>query len=159
MTSSDFDRALAFTLKWEGGLVDDPRDPGGITKFGISLRSYPQFGKMGIRSLTKEAAAEIYRRDYWEATGCDGLPWPISCAAFDSAVNCGLGPTMQFLKRAKTQKTPLGGATAVIMARFSYYQRLVTRRPVLRRYLKGWMNRLDDLKLLTSNSVSTSKTA
>lgn len=159
MTSSDFDRALAFTLKWEGGLVDDPKDPGGITNFGISLKSYPQLGRMGIRHLTREAAAMIYKRDYWEAIGADQLPWPINCVEFDTAVNCGLGATLRFLMRAKKNKTPIGVANAIIAERLGYYQRLVARRPVMRRFLRGWMNRLTALKLLANNTVASSKTA
>ncbi|HHV62978.1 MAG TPA: hypothetical protein GXX51_10120 [Firmicutes bacterium] len=45
----------------EGGLPEDPRDPGGITKFGISLRSYPSLGADGIRNLTHDQAIAIYR--------------------------------------------------------------------------------------------------
>lgn len=58
---SDFERALAFCLKWEGGdkITDDPRDPGGLTKFGISQRAYPN---EDIRKLTRGRAAFLYRR-------------------------------------------------------------------------------------------------
>lgn len=33
-----FDTAHAFTARWEGGLTDHPADPGGLTKYGVSLR-------------------------------------------------------------------------------------------------------------------------
>ena len=52
-----FDIAIDFVLSQENGLADDPKDPGGITNFGISLRSYPDLGADGIRSLTRSAAA------------------------------------------------------------------------------------------------------
>ncbi|MBI5843910.1 MAG: hypothetical protein HZB23_04475 [Deltaproteobacteria bacterium] len=45
----------------EGGYVNDPADPGGETRFGISRRAYPN---EDIKALTRERAAEIYYRDY-----------------------------------------------------------------------------------------------
>ncbi|WP_425526518.1 glycosyl hydrolase 108 family protein [Xanthomonas oryzae] len=51
-------------LSHEGGYVNDPRDPGGETQWGISKRAYPE---LNIRALTRDQAIEIYRRDYWGA--------------------------------------------------------------------------------------------
>ena len=45
----------------EGGWVDDPNDPGGKTKYGISKGTYPN---VDIKNLTEEDAKSIYRRDY-----------------------------------------------------------------------------------------------
>ena len=59
---SNFDRAFRFLIGEEGGYVNDPADPGGETKFGISKRAYPQ---LDIKSLTLDQAKAIYRRDYW----------------------------------------------------------------------------------------------
>ena len=36
-----FERAIDKTLAWEGGYVNDPKDPGGETKYGISKRAHP----------------------------------------------------------------------------------------------------------------------
>ena len=44
------------------GLVNDPSDPGGLTKFGISQKSYPD---LNIASLTRDDARDIYYRDFW----------------------------------------------------------------------------------------------
>lgn len=60
---AEFAPAIAGVLANEGGLVDDPRDPGGVTKFGISRRSYPE---VNIRYLTREEAETIYERDFWK---------------------------------------------------------------------------------------------
>lgn len=81
-----FDRAIKFVLDREGGLVNDPNDPGGITKYGISKRAYPS---LDIASLTREDAIAIYRRDYWSACKCDQLPPAVACVVFDAAVNQG----------------------------------------------------------------------
>ena len=55
----NFPDCIAHVLAAEGGLVNDPKDPGGVTKFGISQRSYPA---LDIRALSLEnAKANVYR--------------------------------------------------------------------------------------------------
>ena len=63
-------KAISATLAHEGGYVNDPADPGGETKFGISKRAYPD---VDIKSLTRQEAEMIYRRVYWEKAGCDKM--------------------------------------------------------------------------------------
>lgn len=98
----NFLKALAFALKWEvgadmknGGYTNDPNDPGGETKWGISKRSYPQ---LDIRHLTLDQARGIYFDDYWQTDRtretnhlslCDQLPWPLNLVHFDCTVNIG----------------------------------------------------------------------
>ncbi len=96
---SIFDQAVAFVLREriEGGYVNDARDPGGETNFGISKRSYP---RENIKGLTRARAVEIYKRDYWDNPGCDKLPPKLAVALFDCAVNQGAGIAPQLLQRA-----------------------------------------------------------
>jgi lysozyme family protein len=68
----------------EGGYVNDPADPGGETKYGISKRAYP--GE-DIAGLTLDRAKQLYARDYWGPAGCDGLPDLVKYEMFDLAVN------------------------------------------------------------------------
>jgi len=95
MTSpSPFDHALAIVLTHEGGFVQNPQDPGGPTNFGITLETLSRVrGRTAsvedIRDLTKEEAAEIYRRFYWDAVRADELPPGLDLAMFDLAVNSG----------------------------------------------------------------------
>lgn len=83
---SAFDRAVAFVLAQEGGYVNDPHDPGGETRYGISKRQYPA---EDIKSLTVERARQLYRRDYWDRNRCEELPAHMALAVFDAAVNGG----------------------------------------------------------------------
>ena len=92
-----FDDAVAFVLAEEGGYVNNPADPGGETKFGISKRSYPD---LDIINLTRDEASAIYRRDYWQACRCDELPPLIALALFDSAVNVGPARAIKWLQAA-----------------------------------------------------------
>lgn len=81
-----FDCTVSFTLRFEGGYVNDPRDPGGETNFGISKRAYP--GE-SIAFLTLDRARSIYRRDYWDRLRCGDLPPHMAACVFDAAVNGG----------------------------------------------------------------------
>lgn len=92
-----FDDAFLRLVGHEGGYVNDPRDPGGETKYGISRRSYP--GE-DIAGMTLERAKTIYRRDYWGPAGCDAVPVGIKFDLFDMAVNSGVKPAVRTLQRA-----------------------------------------------------------
>lgn len=140
---NEFRKALEFTLKWEGGYVNDPDDPGGETKWGISKRAYPD---EDITNLTPERAAELYYRDYWVASGCESLPFPMSVVVFDTAVNLGTGRAKGFVRNANENSGGDGGAADILRQRTGYYLDLVKKKPALQKYLKGWLNRLNDLK-------------
>ena len=83
----NFDLAFSLVIGHEGGYVNDPRDPGGETKFGISKKSYPN---LNIRLLTLADAKRIYLRDYWNRLQLDRLPDAVRFDLFDAAVNSGL---------------------------------------------------------------------
>ena len=91
----NFDKAFDRLIGHEGGYVNDPRDPGGETKFGISKRSYPN---LDIANLTVEQAKAIYLRDFWEPLG-DAHP-AIKFQVFDFAVNSGIQTAIRKLQAA-----------------------------------------------------------
>lgn len=93
----DFDRAFDKVIGHEGGYVNDPRDPGGETKYGISRRAYPN---LDIRNLTIDQAKGIYKRDYWDRCLCDQLPGLLRFHIFDAAVNSGVKQAAIWLQRA-----------------------------------------------------------
>ena len=114
---SDFDRAIEFVLRWEGGLANHGADPGGLTNYGISKASYPD---LDIANLTKEQAIDIYRRDYWQRSGADKMAWPLCLVHLDSAVNAGVGKAQKWLAES-------GGDVMRYMAlRLDFYTRLNT---------------------------------
>lgn len=92
-----FDKAVEMVLREEGGLVNDPKDPGGLTNFGISKRQFPD---VDVARLTRDGAIAIYRANYWNVCKCDELPWPLSLFVFDSAVNQGADAAIKMLQRA-----------------------------------------------------------
>ena len=130
-----FDKAYAFTKKWEGGYVFDPDDPGGETKFGISKRAYPN---EDITNLTEDRAKELYKRDYWDVLNCDSRDVGLGMAIFDTAVNCGVARVAIWLTDAKDAET-------LLSHRRTHYESIVKKNPKLKKFMKGWMNRWNDL--------------
>lgn len=93
----NFTTAINRVLGNEGGYVNNPADPGGETRWGISKRSYP---RLDIANLTREAAVELYHRDFWAPAGLDALPLSVASQVLDFAVNSGTGTAIRALQRA-----------------------------------------------------------
>lgn len=93
---SHFNRCIDFVLLEEGGLSHHPKDPGGLTQFGISQRSYPA---LDIRRLTLDHAKAIYRRDFWERINGDALPVGLNLIVLDMAVNAGVRRAVELLQQ------------------------------------------------------------
>lgn len=131
--NDNFDKALAFVLKWEGGYSNDPDDPGGETNFGIDKRSHPN---IDVKNLTIDQAREIYKTEYWFNCDCQRKEWPLDIIVFDTAVNMGQ-------KRAGIlyQENPIW--QDFLIARIAYYLKISDKTKG--KFLKGWMNRVVDL--------------
>ncbi len=105
-----FALSLKVVRRWEGGLVDHPSDPGGITKWGISLRFLRSVGidingdgvidGKDIRSLTEKQVKKVYHDHFWSKCYCDFLPAGVDLAAFDCGVNQGPGRAKRLLQKA-----------------------------------------------------------
>lgn len=92
-----FDRAVEWLIAVEGGYVNDPNDPGGETKYGISRRSYPH---LDIKNLTKADAEKVYKTDFWDRVRADEMPYNLALPVFDMAVNAGPTLAIKCLQRA-----------------------------------------------------------
>jgi lysozyme family protein len=101
-----FDTCLAFTLREEGGYVDDPADPGGATNMGITLVTYRQWsenanlGSTQVQDMTERTARAIYRSLYWNPLRADALPAGVDLSVFDMGVNAGIWGSARLLQRA-----------------------------------------------------------
>lgn len=163
--SDYFDRAFSKTIQHEGGYANDPADPGGETRYGISKRNYPD---LDIKNLTLEQARDIYYRDYWLATGIDQVRHEgLAVKLFDLAVNLGPQTAVRLLQRAVNDLADptwrlvedgiLGPMTAARINNYNHPEALLMALRIhagkhyidiaqsksgLRRYLAGWLNRL-----------------
>lgn len=94
---ASFDRAVAPLLESEGGLSDRPADRGGLTKHGISQRSYPD---LDIATVTTAQAREIYHRDFWHPLYDQLQSQRMADELLESAVNHGPGMAHRLLQKA-----------------------------------------------------------
>lgn len=92
-----FGEAIDRVLAIEDGYVNDPNDPGGETKFGISKRSYPD---VDIKNLTRDGAKELYKRDFWDPVANAGIHEDLVFQVLDFGVNSGGSVAIQYLQRA-----------------------------------------------------------
>ena len=153
----EFDDIIEVVLHHEGGYVNDPKDPGGETNFGIAKRSHPD---VDIANLTKEGAKEIYKEVYWDGNKVEELPEELRHIYFDMCVNQGKGRAVKILQQAANAKgadlTVDGGLGPMTLRailksnveldrvrayRIKYYADLVTRKPDLEKFYFGWFRR------------------
>ena len=92
-----FDECFAKLIGHEGELSNHPADKGGLTKYGISQRAYPQ---LDIAALTLQDVRELYKRDFWDRAQCDRLHPALAFQVFDGAVNSGIGNSIRWLQEA-----------------------------------------------------------
>lgn len=160
----NFETAAEFTLKHEGGLANDPNDPGGLTNGGITQRDNPE---VDVTKLDRAGILKIYKAKYWVPVCGDALPLPLAIAVFDCAIHSGPRRSIFFVqdvlsvKRSGVMDVETKKAIAAFIAQNSALEltvRVITRRvnflagicrkqPKMLKFLKGWMNRTHDLIL------------
>lgn len=174
-----FNEALEVTLKHEGGYNDVQGDAGGATNYGVSLRFLKDLYKTDdwvdlngdglidakdIKALTKEDAAKIYYKQFWQRQHCDLISHKeVALKLFDMSVNMGIKQAAKLLQRATnrlgfvrlTEDGILGQASItainkadarhlIVMLRYEcvmFYHDLVKAKPDYVKFLKGWTMR------------------
>lgn len=120
--STRFQRAFQHTVRFEGGFVDDPDDPGGATNYGVSLRYLLSTGEIeafdydadgdvdadDIRKMTPEDAQKIYAERFWFDWMTTFKYELLAVKVFDFGVNTGPGQAGKFLQRAINEQLPRG---------------------------------------------------
>lgn len=144
-----FKDIMPFIYEWEnvigrGGKIlveDDKDDPGGATYCGLDRRSHPD---LDFAKTSPKQVNDIYYVDYWKKYNCERFGWPLSAVVFNCCVNAGWG-------RAKGILAQTGNNAAKFLAyQAAFYHRLADARPKSAKYLKGWLNRLEDLAKRTN---------
>jgi len=138
MVAANFDQSLKFVLRSEGGWTNDPHDPGGATMWGIIQREYNAYRdrhdqpRQSVRNISVAERDDIYKREYWDAMSCDGLPAGLDYCTFDAAVNSGTGRATAWLKASG------GNINAFCDLRLAFLKRLSTWRY----FGSGWGTRV-----------------
>jgi len=168
---SNWPASLALMLKSEGGFVNHPSDPGGMTNLGVTKKAWEayvgrQVDEVEMRGLTPEIVAPFYKTRYWDACKCDQLPLGIDYAVFDFAVNAGVS------RASKTMQAALGTAADGIVgpatigvavnadpdhflekfsaAKEQFYRNL----PTFEHFGKGWLRRVSEVKQTAEGMIA-----
>ena len=145
---NNFESCLKNLLKHEGGFVNHPQDPGGMTNLGVTKAVYEawvghEVTEKTMRELTPEVIAPLYRKKYWDACRADELVSGLDYAVFDCAVNSGAGRAIKFLQSC-VGVNPDGGFGSLTMAAVNQFQGDVSNT-LVKEYCE---KRLDFLKSL-----------
>lgn len=164
MTAANFGPSLKEILHHEGGFVNHPKDPGGITNLGVTKKTYEAWighpvSEQIMRKLTPNLVTPLYKRNYWNVLKCDSLPLGLDMCVFDFGVNAGTNRAGRYLQRLVGAKEDGAVGPATIKAveamrltvgtvamidafqesRRVYYRKL----PTFPTFGKGWLNRVD----------------
>jgi lysozyme family protein len=166
--NENWDNSFAAVLKHEGGFVNHPKDPGGMTNLGVTKAAIEAYlgravDETFMRSLTPESVKPFYKSQYWNKIKGDELPSGVDYAAYDLAVNSGVGRAAKYLQEiagviadgvigpksieAIKACNPEEVVEALCDMRLAFLKRL----PTFDTFGKGWLIRVADVKQKASD--------
>lgn len=171
----EFNDYFKIILEHEGGFVNHPADPGGATKYGVSLLFLKDTALIDgdidrdgdidqddIIALTIEDSERIYKKFFWDRLHLEGLDLELlKLHLFDHGVNAGTRTAVKLLQKVLgiEDDGSLGPTTTRIANRYigdlvekyktarqNYYLLLIDKNPKLEVFKKGWLNRIETTK-------------
>lgn len=170
------DLAFNTTLKFEGGYANNPNDPGGRTNKGVTQDTYDHFRRAWVKPLQdvkkiSDDEVRLVYEAYWKDCKADVIQKTHPKTAtfhFDTAFNAGDFQAAKLLQRALrvTDDGHIGPYTLTALSHFTddevlsvyyaerikFYNALVTKRPNLAEFLKGWTLRCNKLCKILSGT-------
>jgi len=157
-----FNKCMGIIFAHEGGYINDPNDLGGETNYGICKRYFPD---EDIVSITKERAKELYYEHYWKPMRLQHI-WTKHDAVleiFDMGVNAGRKRAIRMAQKIvmTVQDGIMGPVTGKAIdqyrgfvekykdARRQYYREIAEKRPQNKKFLKGWLKRVESTHFKT----------
>ncbi len=164
---AEVNKLVPIILKWEGGFVNDPLDKGGATNKGVTLATFQRvFGKNktveDLKKITDEQWMTILKKFYWDKWKADFIfNQSVANLLVDWVWTSGvhgikipqqiLGVQVDGVVGQKTidainKSEPSALFKKIWIARRDFFNRIVERNPTQQRFIKGWLNRLNDFK-------------
>lgn len=157
-----FKRLIKPAMKWEGSrYTDHPADKGGATRWGITQKFLSEHwkrsaSKADVRNLTREASEAIYYHERWVKLQLDDVRDDgVALFLLDASINHGPGRARKFartvLNQPKYNANSLNFDNAHFLVhklteiRRDFYHGIVERKPSQKVFIKGWINRLNDI--------------
>jgi lysozyme family protein len=168
---TNFDTCLDHILLSEGGFVNHPKDPGGMTNLGCTKATWEMFvghsvSEKDMRNLTKDDVRPLYKRKYWDKVSGDLLPAGLDYAVFDAAINSGPGRAAKWLQElvGVTADGSIGPGTLAAVAAFSPSElisqyndkrlQFLEALPTFAVFGKGWSNRVSSVQSIASQQAA-----
>jgi len=165
MAAENWEKAFQMVLKHEGGYVNNPKDPGGMTNLGVTKKVWEEFvgrevDESEMRALTPDVVKPLYKKNYWDKIKGDQLPSGVDYAAYDLAVNSGTGRAAKYLQQiAGVHADGLIGpqsleainacpAEEVVDALCDMRLDFLQRLPTWNTFGKGWGRRVEEVKAI-----------
>lgn len=169
----NWDKAFAEVIRFEGGYVNHPKDPGGPTNLGITQATLSRWlGRKAsiadVKALTKDKVKPIYKRNFWDLMRGDELPGGVDFAVYDFAVNSGPSRAARYLQSVVGVKQDghIGPETIAAANRYSaqdVVRKLVAKRRgflmglrTWRTFGKGWNRRIVGVQQIALNMAPPS---
>ena len=168
---SNIETALAHVLQSEGGYVNNPADPGGMTNLGCTKAVWEEFvghpvSEADMRELTPADVAPLYKRKYWDKVAGDDLPAGLDYCVFDAAINSGPGRAAKWLQEVAGVNADgsIGPATLKAIDAFSPLEiiaqyndkrlQFLESLPTFATFGKGWSNRVSSVQSIASQQAA-----
>jgi len=159
----NFQSSLAHVLKSEGGFVNHPKDPGGMTNLGCTKNTWEEYvghpvSEADMRALTPELVYPLYKRKYWDKVAGDDLPSGLDYAVFDAAINSGPGKAAKWLQEVLgvTADGSIGKGTLAaihtmdvqdLIAKYNDKRlQFLESLPTFSTFGKGWSRRVSEVQ-------------
>lgn len=156
----NWEKALSYVLANEGEYVNNKKDPGGETNYGVTYRVYYAYRKRkglpirSVRNISQEEVSDIYKMQYWDKVQGDLLPSGVDYCVFDFAVNS--GPVRAAKTLQQVVKTTVDGsiglrtldaievmdAPVIICEVCKNRLRFLTRLRTWNTFRNGWKSRI-----------------
>lgn len=175
MAAATYAEAMKQEMRYEGGKVDHPEDPGGRTNMGVIQRVYSAWRRKNGRPdqsvylMSIEERDAIYRQNYANAIQYDKLPEGVDITVLDGAINSGVSQSVKWVQRALglTADGVLGDVTLEAINNYHDHDYLVgkilERRMAFLRALKtfktfgkGWTARVNHVRKVAQSWASGS---
>ena len=163
----NFEQSFQEILRHEGGFVNHPRDPGGITNLGCTKATYEDWvghkvSEEFMRKLQPSHVQALYKVKYWDAVRAGDLPRGLDLCVFDFGINAGPQRAKRYLQMMVGAKPDglIGPATLAAVnnyirrhslemaidryqdLRIEYYRKLRT----FATFGRGWLRRVADIR-------------
>ena len=163
-----------YIKKWEGGFVNDPADRGGATNKGVTIATFEAYCKAKslprpnverLKRMTDGEWLDILKTMFWDKWQADKIKsqklanilvdWVWGSGVYGIKIPQRIlgvkqdGIVGDETLKALNAQDPDKLFQVIYEARKKYLNDITISRPINKRFLKGWLNRLEDIRRLS----------